>query len=157
MRSLKLEPLSEKSFAPFGDVIAAPERPGDRAFYEETLGSSRAEARLGFHANHVPPSSLPYVVDRLERHPYSSQTFIPLDVSRFVVVVAPDGDNGPDDSQVSAFLAPGTVGVTYRPGVWHHGIVGLDRPASFTVLMWRIAPGADDEFVELEEAIELRL
>ncbi len=157
-RSLALQPLEADAFAPFGEVLSGPRRPGERAFYDSALGSPRADARMGLHVNHVTPSTLPYVVDQLERHPFSSQTFLPLDVSRFVVVVAPTGPNGgPDSGQARAYLSPGTLGVTYHAGVWHHRIVALDRPGRFAVLMWRVAPAVDDEFVDLGRAIELSL
>lgn len=155
--ALALEPLEVGAFAPFGDVLCGPERAGERVFHDSALGSPRTDARMRLHVNHVAPATLPYVVGQLERHPFTSQTFLPLDVSRYIVVVAPAGpDGGPDSGQAKAFWAPGTLGVTYRAGVWHHGIITLDRPARFAVLMWRVAPTVDDEFFDLDRKIELR-
>ena len=53
--------------------------------------------------------------------------------------------------------SPGTRGVTYRRDVWHHGMVVLDRPARFAVLMWRRRDGTDDVFADLPAPVELRL
>jgi ureidoglycolate lyase len=104
------------------------------------------------HVNLIRPSVLPCVVDTLERHPYSSQIFIPLDVSRYILVLAPDG---PDITRAQAFLAPGNVGIVYRAGVWHAGAKVLDRSGSFAVMMWRNDSPDDEELITLPLAIEL--
>ena len=153
-----LEPLTAAAFAPYGDVLAAPTTPGERAYYTDGLTPDRADARVSLHVNHVLPSELPFVATRMEHHPATSQTFMPLDASRFLVVVAgraPDG--GPDPESLRGFWSPGTQGITYHVGVWHHGMVVLDRPAHFAVLMWRLGEGSDDVFTELPAPVELRL
>ena len=157
MLTLVLEPLTAAAFAPYGDVLSAPPVPGERAFYADGLTPDGAGTRMSLHVNHVLPSALPFVATRMEHHPATSQTFIPLDASRYLVVVAgraPDG--GPDPASLKGFWSPGTQGVTYRAGVWHHGMIALDRPAHFAVLMWRRREGSDDVFVDLPAPVELR-
>ena len=86
--------------------------------------------------------------DYLERHQFSSQTFVPLDVERWLIVVAPHAvAGGPDASGMKAFIATGKQGVTYRPDTWHHGLTVLDRPGRFAVFMWRDGGKGDEEFV----------
>ena len=117
-----------------------------------------AGTRVSVHVNHVLPSELPFVATRMERHPATSQTFLPLDASRYLVVVAgraPGG--GPDPASIKAFWSSGSRGVTYRRDVWHHGMVVLDRPARFAVLMWRRSDGPDDVFADLPTPVSLRL
>ena len=158
MSVLVLEPLTAAGFAPYGDVLTAPPRAGERAFYTDALTPDGAGTRVSLHVNHVLPSALPFVATRMERHPVTSQTFMPLDASRYLVVVAgraPDG--GPEPVSLRGFWSPGRQGVTYRAGVWHHGMVVLDRPARFAVLMWRRADGPDDEFADLSAPVELRV
>jgi len=83
----------------------------------------------------------------MERHEFSSQSFMPLDVSRWLVVVAPSGaDGGPDGSRAVAFLAGPGQGVTYHAGTWHHPLTILDRPGRFAVFMWRDGTRTDEEF-----------
>jgi ureidoglycolate lyase len=36
--------------------------------------------------------------------------------------------------------------VTYRPGVWHHGLTALAAPAEFAVFMSMTLRDDDDEF-----------
>lgn len=135
--------ISAERFAPFGAVIDRPDQAGERAFYSRWLGG--AGLAPVFHVNNVPLSALPATVHRLERHPYAAQCFVPLDVSRYLVTVAPSlGDGAPDLSRVETFLVPGTLGVIYAPGVWHAGMSVLDRAGAFAVLMWR---GANDDDV----------
>ncbi|WIM13451.1 ureidoglycolate lyase [Enhydrobacter sp.] len=142
------QPLARDVFAPFGDVIDAPGEPG-RLYYERALGNLRPTARPSLSVSFKPETrDRPLRAELLERHEFSSQTFLPLDVGRWLVVVAPHAKNGgPDLGAVCAFLADGRQGVTYRPNTWHHGLTVLDRPGRFAVFMWRDGSKGDEEFV----------
>jgi ureidoglycolate lyase len=148
--TLRLAPLTSDAFKPFGAVIEPPALPGERSFYTQWLGSSRSGMEPRLHVNHVPASSLPYAVEVLERHPYAAQIFLPLDVASYVIVVAPPALNGdPDTDKAQGFVASGTVGIVYAPGVWHAGMTVLARTGSFGVLMWRNDTDDDEEFFSL--------
>ncbi len=148
--------MTDSAIAPFGALIQAPARAGERSFYTQWLGSARAGMTPRLHVNLVPEATLPYVINTLERHPYSAQIFIPMNISRYVVVVAPDGANGvPDVENVRAFVVAGTVGIVYRAGVWHAGASVLDKGGSFSVMMWRNDSADDEEFVSLEQPVQL--
>ena len=83
-------------------------------------------------------------VDRVECHPHAAQLFVPVAVSRYLVVVMPSDETGaPDPARAEAYVVPGTTGVVYRPGTWHAGISVLDEEGSFLVAMWR--GGEDDD------------
>jgi ureidoglycolate lyase len=83
----------------------------------------------------------------MERHEFPSQSFLPLDVSGWIGVVAPSGaDGGPDPSRAVAFLVGPGEGVTYHANTWHHPLTTLDRPARFAVVMWRDGTRTDEEF-----------
>ena len=91
---------------------------------------------------------LPLEVKLLERHEFSSQTFVPLDVGRWLVVVcarAPLG--GPDVAHGRALIAGPDRGITYRTNTWHHGFTVLDRPGRFAMFMWLDGSSGDEEFV----------
>lgn len=143
-RPLAIAPRpSPEDFAPFGALIDKPALPGERQFYSQWLGGADLQPVL--HVNSVAPTPLPAMLHRLERHPHAAQCFVPLDVSRYLVTVAPSLPDGSVDLDgLRSFLLPGTVGVVYAPGVWHAGISVLDRPGAFVVLMWR---GANDDDV----------
>ncbi len=146
---LTAQPLSPSEFEPFGEVLIAPKAPGrhriDRAL---ECRSSTASPSLSF--TRKLPTSLPMTSRTMERHPHSSQSFIPMEAGRWLIVVAPgDADDRPAMSLARAFVANPDQGVTFRRGVWHHLFTVLDRPASFAVFMWKDATPADDEFVDV--------
>jgi ureidoglycolate lyase len=98
-----------------------------------------------------------FQVEILERHPFTTQTFIPLGLcpaeqeeARYLVVVAPSlpvshGDGSlpvpaqsppvlclpgpglPDLTKVQAFLAQGSQAVTYGAGTWHAPMVVVGK------------------------------
>ena len=142
------QPLSREAFAPFGDVIDIPDAAG-RTYYDDALGNLRPHARASLSAILKADSAeRPLRADLLERHEFSSQTFIPIDVARWLIVVAPHAAaGGPDLGGVRAFIANGRQGVTYRPNTWHHGLTVLDRPGRFAVFMWLDGSTGDEEFV----------
>lgn len=154
---LALTPLTAEAMAPFGALIAAPAEPGDRAFYSRWLGSERRQTTPRLHINHVRPTTLPLVIEQMERHPHSAQIFIPLNVARYIVVVAPTAaDGGPDMTAAQAFVTTGDLGIVYARGVWHAGAAVLDRPGNFAVLMWRNDGPDDDQFIALPQPLEVR-
>lgn len=145
------QPLTPEAFTPFGDVIAMPTDAG-RFYYDDALGNLRpaAGASLSVALKAETPDR-PLTSQTMERHEFSSQTFIPVEVGRWLIVVAPHaapqgGKAGPDMAAARAFIADGRQGVTYRANTWHHGLTTLDRPGSFAVFMWK-AGTEDEEFV----------
>jgi ureidoglycolate lyase len=144
-------PLSTKEFAPFGEVLEAPLEPG-RTFFNSSLGSLRAGASPNLRIVNKLPSVMPIKANLLERHQFSSQTFLPLDVGRMLIVVAPHAANGgPDVELAQAFLASSRQGVTYRLDTWHHGLTVLDKPAQLAVFMWCDGTANDEQFVSVPE------
>ena len=148
---IKPEPLGAEAFAPFGDVLEAPSGPG-RHFFADGLANRRPGAAPSLAVACVPPlASLPLVAMRMERHEFSSQSFLALDAARWLVIVAPKAADGrPDTARVRAFLAGPGQGVTYRVDTWHHPLAVLDRPARFAVLIWLEHSATDEEFVTLD-------
>ena len=145
--------LTRNAFAPYGDVLEAPAEFG-RAYFDEGLRTSRPTARPSLSVSHVRPlARLPLEAKVLERHEFSSQSFLPLDVARWLVIVAPAAaDGGPDSGRAVAFLAGPGQGVTYHAGTWHHPLTILDRPGRFAVVMWRDGTSTDEEFRTLTMA-----
>ena len=106
------QPLTKEAFAPYGDVIVLPTSAG-RTYYEDALGNLRAAARPSVSVSQREPTlDRPIVANLLERHEFSSQTFVPLDVDRWLIVVAPHArGGGPDVSAARAFI----IGIPLRP------------------------------------------
>ena len=74
------------------------------------------------------------------------------------MVVAPDSPNGgPDLARVRAFVANGNQGITYRRGIWHHGMTVLDETTEMAVLMWCDGSSGDEEFLDIDTPFEVVL
>jgi ureidoglycolate lyase len=156
IRDIIVEPLEAEAFAPFGEVLVAPMGAG-RDYFEGALSSLRPGAWPSISlSRRLDVSALPLVARQMERHEFSSQSFIPVETGRWLVVVAPHlPAGGPDVTKLRAFVARPDQGVTYGANVWHHPLAILDRPATFAVVMWRDGTTTDEEFVDLAEPLRL--
>ena len=152
------EPLNADSFSQFGEVVGRPPE-GVREFFNERLENNRSSARVDLSLATIRPvDKLPLHATVMERHPFSSQTFLPLKASRYFVIVAPDSDDGgPDLSGVRAFVSGSEQGITYRCGVWHHGMTVLDETAVMAVLMWCDGSSGDEEFLDIDTPFDVVL
>ena len=152
------EPLNADSFSEFGEVVRRPPE-GVREFFNERLENNRSSARVDLSLATIRPvDKLPLHATVMERHPFSSQTFLPLKASRYFAIVAPDSDDGgPDLSGVRAFVSGSEQGITYRCGVWHHGMTVLDETAVMAVLMWCDGSSGDEEFLDIDTPFDVVL
>lgn len=158
MRTILAEPITAEAFAPFGELLVPPAAPG-RDYFDGALSNGRPGARASVSlAIAEPVPGLPLDALVMERHAFSSQSFLPMDSGRYLVVVAPHAaGGGPDAGQARAFIVPGTQGITYRADVWHHPMATLDRPGSFGIVMWLDGSAADTELVTLAEPFRVGL
>ena len=153
MRNLIAEPLRAESFASYGEVLESPAETG-RNYFNDSLLNGRAKAVPSLSVVRVTPApALPIVATKLERHAFSSQSFVPIDAGRWLIVVAPKNNRGgPDADHARAFVAQPDQGITFRADVWHHPLCVLDRPARFAIFMWLEAgSGTDEEFTTLAQ------
>lgn len=156
MIQLSARVLLPDNFAPFGIVVQAPTEP-KRVHFSDALRNLRVDAQAVLTASRSLPQPLPLIAQVMERHRYSSQTFLPLDVGRYLVVVAPNAGHVPDMQRAQAFIVNGDTGISYAADTWHHPLLVLDRPACFAVLMWRNGTSDDLETVTLAEPIALQV
>lgn len=103
----------------------------------------------------VQPADNPMQISIAEHHEHSSQMFVPMSGQHYLVIVW--HDHPAQGGQVRAFVgAPDDV-VIYNPGVWHHGIIALDRQGLFASTMWRTRGGTDVEFLQIPQPFALPL
>lgn len=149
LRSIPAEPITAEAFAPFGEVLRAPQSPG-RDYFDAALGNARPAARASLSLCRVAPTDLPLEVMRMERHRFSSQSFIPMEAAGYLAIVAPHApEGGPDGPRARAFLLPGRLGITYHPDVWHYSLTVLECAGTFAIIMWRDGSAGDEEFATL--------
>ncbi|MFT3820317.1 MAG: ureidoglycolate lyase [Rubrivivax sp.] len=156
--SLRIEPLTADAFEPFGDVIETDGRPFhyiNSQMVERYDDLARVDVREnggrpGISLLVAQPYSLPLRVRFVERHPLSSQAFVPLGNDPFLVIVAPAGDEVAVGA-LRAFVTNGRQGINYRRGVWHHVLLTLGRVTRYLAVD-RIGEGPNcDKFVFPED------
>lgn len=142
MKIIKLDvrPLTKAAFAPFGDVIetagadmrlingGTTQRFHDLANVETTGDKARVLVNIFRGQGFAPPID----IGMLERHPFGSQAFVPMQ-DRPYLVVAGEDEGGRPGSPV-AFLAWGDQGVNYHRNVWHHPLIALEESSDFLVV-----------------------
>jgi len=144
-------PLTSEGFAPFGQVIQAYKEISNAKGIKTTpanAGTATKFHKLSLLAESYNPEAgattgisvyrckpLEDVIDgktilkTLERHPFTSQAFIPMGRGngdglsepgdKYLVVVAHNGaDDRPDMKSMKAFLATSAQGISYNKGVW---------------------------------------
>jgi ureidoglycolate lyase len=151
-----LKPLTPEHFAPFGQVVELGDGPRRGHVIGATERTTQANEPQLWIATVQQAVTLPVTLKALERHPFSAQTFIPLNGCPYLVVVChTDASGMPDLQTLQAFRASGNQGVTYRRNVWHHGLSVLQARAQFVVSMTFTGEQNDDVFTPLQAPIEL--
>jgi ureidoglycolate lyase len=128
VHQLRIEPLTEEAFAPFGQIVSVKNRAPDFKTESGTEGWA-VDFRSGtplvmlLRTPYRPPA-----FSKLERHFNVTQTFLPLGGSPAVLALAPpastdDREKIPGPTEVRAFLLDGTKGYALARGTWH----SLDR------------------------------
>ena len=158
----QIQPLTAEAFIPFGDVIEASQQAKsfiiNQGFTQRFHDLSNVDVLAnGGHVSinifRSQPLPLPIGIYLLERHPLSSQAFMPLSGRPYLVVVAPPGNL--DESQVKVFLASPQQGVNYHAGTWHHFCLALYKESDFLVID-RVGdgPNCDEQMLEQTLFIE---
>lgn len=156
-KTLPIRPLTRDAFLPFGQVIEAD--PSSMKLInggntERFHGLAEAEAkgegaRVILNIFRGQPRAFPYELTMMERHPFGSQSFSPLNSRPYLVVVSEDEKGSPGTPQV--FLARGDQGVNYRANVWHHPLMTIGAASDFLVVD-RDGPGNNLEEHFFDEA-----
>ena len=140
---MALPPLASASLEPLATLLRA--EGGKYTDIPAVLEIGDTPGRHGFAILCPQPVSGPTVsITALERHPHSTQSFIPLKGGRWVVLLAPTLPDGlPDMDKARAFLAGPEDAICIGRDVWHAGPTVLDGPAEFAMMMWRADAGDD--------------
>ena len=130
--------LTVQRFAPYGDVLQLKDSP-DKLINQGLCGRHHDLARMDFSDGRAgislfdaEPRTLPYRLEMMERHPAGSQTFLPMSMTSFLVIVAPDEDGAP--GQPEAFLTTPGQGINLHRNIWHGVLTPLQSPGLFAVI-----------------------
>ncbi|KAL9541620.1 hypothetical protein MBANPS3_009025 [Mucor bainieri] len=164
------QPLTSEAYAPYGDVIhsdatnivtSANQGTAEKYHGVATVSNlfPKGNGKINMCIFHCRPTGeLPLTVKLLERHPYSSQAFIPMTDGKtrgYLVIVALNGkDDKPDMSTLKAFIASSKQGINYRQGVWHHPMVVLENTTDFACIVHESGVPEDDcNVVDVEHTL----
>ena len=155
---LTARPLTREAFIPYGQVLMAIGDDAQRQEFAASLKNHRVQATLNMAFLLSKPSNPPWRLHTLERHPYSSQSFVPVQGTRYLVAVCPSSEAGePVLDCLELFIADGDQAVTYNPDVWHAPHAVLDGPGKFIMLRWDVGNADDTELFPLNPPIALSL
>jgi ureidoglycolate lyase len=167
-RKLKIEPLTQEAFVPFGDVIETDQRP----FRMINNGSTRryhalAQVETAYPADgdraiisifRAQVTKMPFTIRMLERHPLGSQAFVPLLGRPSLLVVAPPtnisiNDDKPQLDLIRAFITNGKQGINYSRGTWHHPVLAIGSEEDDFLVVDREGSGnnCDEHFFQEHE------
>ena len=135
--------ITESAFTPYGGLVAAGleipttiNNPGAKKLLEVVPSAnlyskapSQKPGRSVVHIETCQPKELDVVagqrtlvLNRLERHPFTSQLFIPMGSGVEYLAIVADGNaegTAPDLKTLKVFVARDGQGVCYGAGVWH--------------------------------------
>ena len=152
-RIVSAEPLTEAAYARYGGIVAADlARPqtvstngGTAKRWVEVVqpenryDQSGKAGRLVVNVSLSAPRPVKdggerrqtFTLEMLERHPFTTQMFVPMSAdAKYLVVVAEnkvDDDTRPDLETLRAFVASSGQGICYKTGLWHAPMAVIGR------------------------------
>lgn len=152
-RRIIARPIEATAFAPYGQLLETPAN-GGRQDYAAALSASGDGLKPNLAIVRGEPKPMPLRLEAMERHPASSQAFMPLSASRYLVLVCPSNADGtPDLGRLEAFQCNGNQAINYSRGTWHHGMTTLGEAGTFAMFMWDEGHERDTEWCRVNETI----
>ncbi|MBI4200827.1 MAG: ureidoglycolate lyase [Chloroflexi bacterium] len=155
VHKLKIEPMTEESFKPFGEILDAKERPLDhRQFFPINF---QADVKTTVSAIWQPREGLTF--NLLERHFGTSQSFIQLAGAPAVVAAAAPTDPTdptavPNPEDVHGFLIDLSKGFSFYRGTWHSLNRHILAPPGATFVIMGSSPNPT-QVVDYEKSFAL--
>ena len=137
---LDIKKITNDNFALYGDLITIRNKSSEtinndttQSFFDlaniEILGEDN-NARLNiFRAK---KRIFPLKIDMLEMHPLSSQVFLPISKSDFIVLVAPINSK-PDLDKIECFKVSNGDGINFKSCVWHFPLISIQDSKFITI------------------------
>ncbi len=155
MKSIKVQPLTQEAFAPYGKVLTidgiepAGGNPASHFWYPQvTVVDAPTSINL------MPIFPRPFTVQNFEAHDHTDENLIPMD-GPVIVTVAKAGELSEDN--VAAFLVPQGCGVSIHAKVWHFVPFPLGRKTMCSVIFANGTSSNDIYFKDLPEVLSLEL
>ena len=138
--NLILKEITKENFSIYGQLISTKNVKGEdintettKSFFDladiEILGKNK-QCRINFFK--TKKRQFPLEINMLENHPFSSQAFIPLQNTFFIVVVAPTSKI-PDLNLIEAFKISSEEGINFKPKIWHFPLIAIEESNFLTI------------------------
>jgi len=151
-------PLTAEAFAPYGQVLQGTGPATERKEFASRMQNGRPQAKPNMTYMKVLPAAGRVLVRAVERHPFSNQTFVPLNGTRHLVAVCPSAPDGsPVLARLQVFMASGSQAVNYDANVWHAPRTALSSPGEFVMFRWDDGGVLDTETIPLGVPVAVEL
>ncbi|MGF7160583.1 ureidoglycolate lyase [Rhodoligotrophos appendicifer] len=147
--TLQALPVTAHEFRPYGELLEPPSDVG-RTDFVSNLQNLRPHMPINIALIRTSIAALPLHVTEMERHRFSTQVFLPLDVEAYLAVVALDQGGQPDLTTMRAFEVKAPLGISYGVGVWHIGMIALRGAGQFAMLIHEDGSADDCEFLAIQ-------
>ena len=138
--NLQINKISKNNFSRYGQLITTQNMLSQeineettKSFYDlvdiEIYGEDK-ECRINIFK--ATKRIFPLEINMLENHPLSSQAFIPLQKTNFIVVVAPVSEK-PDINSIEAFQVSPEESINFKPKVWHFPLIASENSNFLTI------------------------
>ena len=138
--SLILKDINKENFSQYGQLISTKNINSEninsnttKSFYDLvdiTILGDDNQCRVNiFEAK---KRKFPLKINMLENHPFSSQTFIPLQKTSFIVVVT-KLSKVPNLNLLEAFKVSPEEGINFKPKIWHFPLIAIED-SSFLII-----------------------
>jgi ureidoglycolate lyase len=160
--TIQPEKLTKENFLPYGEVAEAK---GDFKIFNQGNGKmwnnlvhfdmfhDNGDINLGI----LKTRYLDLQFDKMERHFYTSQIFIPLGGGKSIVAVAPVSDKYPNPNEVKVFLMENNQGVSFYRKVWHHSLFPLNNDQEYILIMRGGDFPPDVESINFPNDVQIRI
>jgi ureidoglycolate lyase len=158
LQAIAARPLTAEAFAPYGQVLQGTGPVTERKEFASRMQNGRPHAKPNMTYMKVLPASGRVLVRAVERHPFSNQTFVPLNGTRHLVAVCPSAPDGsPVVERLEVFVASGSQAVNYDANVWHAPRTALSAPGEFVMFRWDDGGAQDTELMVLTTPVAVEL
>lgn len=135
---MQIKKISKENFSNYGELISInnnePENAQTPQFHFdlariEVLGNN-SDARLNIIK--TTKKNFPLKIDMMEMHPFSSQVFLPMSETDFIVLVAPI-DKKPDLDKIEVFKISKGDGINIKSSIWHFPLISTQNAQFITI------------------------
>ena len=131
--NLKIKKINVQNFSKYGQLISTKDIESKninsnttKSFFDlaniQILGKDK-NCRINIFK--AKKRNFPLEINMLEKHPFSSQVFLPLDKDPFFVIVCP-ASSKPDLNNLKIFKIENGNGVNFKPEVWHFHLISIN-------------------------------